>query len=144
MTLLMMVLSTIGQPVDEFSAGAAPSHPIVEWISEAGWIGVVQIFVMAAVIAPIVEEIMFRGVLYRHLRDATGRRRLVISVLFSGGISSFVFAAIHPQGIFGIPVLMSLAIGFCLAREWRGSLIAPMTMHAINNGLVTSMLVFTM
>ena len=31
---------------------------------------------------------------------------------------------------------MTLALAFCLVREWRGSLIAPITMHAINNGVL--------
>ena len=39
-------------------------------------------------------------------------------------------------------VLMGIAIAIALAREWRGSLIAPMVMHGINNGLaMTALLV---
>ena len=49
-------------------------------------------------------------------------------------------AGVHPQGIIGIPLLTMLALGFCLVREWRDSLIAPMIMHAINNGCVAVLL----
>jgi membrane protease YdiL (CAAX protease family) len=125
---------------DEFSTPNSPSHPIVESIGDGAWLVWLKMFFVASIVAPIVEEIMFRGVLYRHLRDATVKWRVATSVLLSGGVSSLVFAIIHPQGIFGVPVLMSLAFTFCLAREWRGSLIAPITMHAINNGSVTLML----
>ena len=38
-------------------------------------------------------------------------------------------------------MLATLAIGFSLAREWRGSLIAPMVMHAINNTTITCLLI---
>ena len=38
---------------------------------------------------------------------------------------------------------MALAIAFCLAREWRRSLVAPMIAHGINNGVITLMLLLT-
>jgi membrane protease YdiL (CAAX protease family) len=47
---------------------------------------------------------------------------------------------IHPQGLLAVPALMSLAIAFSLAREWRGSLIAPMVMHGVSNGAVMALL----
>ncbi len=119
-----------------------PNHPILEWIAQADLRKTVLILLLACVAAPIVEETMFRGVLYRQLRDATARTRIWASVLFSGAVNSFIFAVIHPQGIFAVPPLMALAFGFSLAREWRGSLIAPMTMHALNNGAVTMLMVF--
>jgi membrane protease YdiL (CAAX protease family) len=50
---------------------------------------------------------------------------------------SFVFAVIHPQGILGVPMLMTLALGFTVARELRGSLVGAMAAHGLNNGLVT-------
>jgi membrane protease YdiL (CAAX protease family) len=45
-----------------------------------------------------------------------------------------LFASIHPQGILGLPALGGLATLFCLLRETRNSLIAPMTAHAMVNG----------
>jgi membrane protease YdiL (CAAX protease family) len=35
-----------------------------------------------------------------------------------------------------IPALSGLAFGFALIREWRGSLIASMTAHAVHNGIL--------
>ena len=85
---------------------------------------------------------MFRGVLYRHLRDATRRWGTVASILVGTLINSFVFAIIHPQGWVAVPALMSLAINFSLMREWRGTLIPAMILHAIQNGLVFGLLMF--
>jgi membrane protease YdiL (CAAX protease family) len=85
---------------------------------------------------------MFRGVFYRHLREATRRGGLAASLLVSGLVNSFLFAAVHPQGLLAVPVLMALALGFTLAREWRGSLLAGMVAHGLNNGLV-ALLMFT-
>lgn len=119
-----------------------PSHPIVEWVMRGGRWGRLQMVLLASVIAPLVEETMFRGVLYRHLRDATGgRMSFAFSVLFSGAAVSFVFAVIHPQGWVAIPALMSLAFAFTLAREWRGTLLPAIIAHGLNNGLLMWLLI---
>jgi membrane protease YdiL (CAAX protease family) len=116
-------------------------HPIVRDIVQSDWWGRFQVFLVASVVAPIVEETMFRGVLYRHLRESTSRAGRPASVGLSALAVSFVFAVIHPQGWFGVPPLMGLAFVFCLAREWRGTLIAPMVAHAIQNTIITVLVI---
>ena len=118
-------------------------HPIVFEVTHAGWGSWLQILFVASVMAPLVEETMFRGVLYRHLREATGRLRHGASVVLSALAASFVFAALHPQGVAAIPLLMALAFGFTAAREWRGSLLASMTIHALNNAIALLLLILT-
>lgn len=116
-----------------------PNHPIGGVaLTRSVWMWV-QVFLVACVGAPVVEEIMFRGVLYRHLREACQVWGSAPGIALSAIVSSFVFAVIHPQGWLGVPVLMALALAFALAREWRGSLVSPMIAHGINNGI--SMLV---
>jgi membrane protease YdiL (CAAX protease family) len=83
---------------------------------------------------------MFRGVLYRHLRDSTRPLRPWQSVLVSALLVSFLFAVIHPQGFLGVPPLMALALAFTLMREWRGTLLPPMIAHGVNNGVATLLL----
>ena len=128
----------------EFGSGPTGGHPIQEDIATGDLSAWFLVFITAVVVAPIVEETMFRGVLYRHLRDRSGHHGRRFSVLVAALVNGLIFASIHPQGLIGIPMLTTLAIGFSLVREWRGSLIAPMTMHAINNGLVTGMLFLLM
>jgi membrane protease YdiL (CAAX protease family) len=117
----------------------APSHPIVFELAKGDPLVLATVIFLACVAAPIIEETMFRGVLYRHLRGATASTRRWISVAFSAALNSFVFAAIHPQGVVAIPVLGTLAVAFSLVREWRESLIAPMVMHAMNNTIMVVM-----
>jgi membrane protease YdiL (CAAX protease family) len=88
-----------------------------------------------------VEETMFRGVLYRHLREATAGRSRWRSVVISALVAAFIFAALHSQGLLGILPLMALACGFTAAREWRASLVPSMTVHALHNGMLTMMLI---
>ena len=96
---------------------------------------------MAAIVAPILEEIVFRGVLYRQLRTATGRWGIVSSVACSLLVVSLVFAAIHPQGLMAVPALAAIAVGLGMMREWRGSLLAPMVMHGCSNAVVVTLMV---
>ena len=116
------------------------SHPIVEMVAKGDWLIKLQVLFLASIVAPIVEEIMFRGVLYRHLRDTTGQLGFALSLFLSGTVTSFIFAVVHPQDPLAFPALMALAYGFTLAREWRGTLIPGMVMHGLHNGLLMLLL----
>jgi membrane protease YdiL (CAAX protease family) len=121
---------------DDLVAPSVPSHPIMLPVIQGDWWVRLQVLFLASVVAPIVEEIMFRGVLYRHLRELTHRRHWWLSVFCSALLSSFLFAVIHPQGMLAVPMLMALAITFSLTREWRGTLIPCMVAHSLNNAVV--------
>lgn len=121
----------------------APSHPVVEMIGSAGAVEVFVLLLLASVVAPIVEETMFRGFLYGHLRGTVAPRIRAASMIVAALVSSVVFAVIHPQGVLFVPALAGLAVGFCIHREIRGSLIAPIVAHGINNA-VTLMLALTL
>jgi membrane protease YdiL (CAAX protease family) len=130
------------RPERHFSPIEQPSHPIVEWLQHPDWSLLAQVALVACVMAPLVEETMFRGALYRHLRNATERRLgRVGSFLVSAVLVSFLFAVIHPQGLVAVPALMGLALGLTVLREWRGSLLPSMMVHGIHNGLTTFVLV---
>ncbi|MFO0826908.1 MAG: CPBP family intramembrane glutamic endopeptidase [Phycisphaerales bacterium] len=124
------------------------THPAIERISKSGPLGLANLFFLACVAAPIVEETMFRGVLYRHLRDVTGPNEgsgfgrgvlTALSVAVSAVISSAIFASIHPQGLVFAPVLAGLACGFCLVREWRGSIVPGAVAHGVANFVTLSL-----
>ena len=92
-------------------------------LRSADWKARLEIFILACVVAPVVEETMFRGVLHRHLREATSRLGRGRSIFLSATLVGFVFAVIHPQGWLAVPALMAPAYAFTIAREWRGSLL---------------------
>jgi membrane protease YdiL (CAAX protease family) len=140
---LMRLDAVLRGPEGPFEPPRGPTHPATDWVLRGGWPGLIGTFFAAAVAAPIVEETMFRGVLYRHLREATGRWGRVAATLASAVVVSFVFAAIHPQGWLGVPPLMALALAFSLAREWRGWLPAPMVAHGLHNAALLALLLLT-
>ena len=107
------------------SSGAHPVVPMLLGGSDSHL--VLAVALLAVLIAPIVEEIMFRGALYGWLR---ARLPAWSSVL----ISSACFAVMHPQGAIGLVPLGMIGILLAILREWRGSLLAPMVAHACFNG----------
>ena len=146
-TLLLVAIQTMLISMgdgDPFHGTAGGSHPIIVEVANGGIGMKIGLLLLAAVAAPVVEEIMFRGVLYRQLRMSSSWMSHFIGVVFSIGLTSFVFAAIHPQGWIGIPALMSIAVGMNMLREYRGSLIAPMVIHATSNGIVMTMMMIFM
>lgn len=112
--------------------GDFPSHPIVDVFAGDAWAKFGAIM-LAVVWAPITEELTFRGLLFPGL---SAWMRWTLGIL----LSAFVFAVIHPQGWAGVPAIMALAATFSLLRMWRRSLIAPMTAHALNNGIMCVMM----
>jgi membrane protease YdiL (CAAX protease family) len=139
--VLMMIQAALAGPVPTFAPAGGPAHPIITDLAQGHWWAKAQVLFVAVVAAPIVEETMFRGVLYRHLRDASARIGIVLSIVLSTFINTFVFAVIHPQGWVAMPALMALACGFTLMREWRGTVVPSMIMHAINNAVVMTFLI---
>ena len=82
--------------------------------------------------APIVEELMFRGVLYPALKGPWGK---IGGALLSGA----VFAVVHPTIPNGFLPIMLLGVVFALTYERRGSLLPNIVMHGIHNGLILLM-----
>lgn len=113
-------------------APAAPTHPVMEEIGR-GWVGTLEIYLRACVWAPLSEETLFRGMLFSHLR----RRHQFI---FSAMTVALIFAAIHPQGWVAIPMLSLIALVLATIREWRGSILAPVAAHALNNFIAVTLI----
>jgi len=80
----------------------------------------------AVIIAPICEELLFRGLIYGTLKRFGER-------IFAALASSLLFALIHGH-VPSILPLTILALGFCIAYERTGCLWVPIAMHAMFNG----------
>jgi len=123
-----ILVKVFGQPV---------SHPIVEEAAGASAGRLVAVFLSACVWAPVAEETMFRGAFYRYLRSRTE------TALAAAGVG-VLFGLVHPQGLAAVPALAMIGAGFALLRQWRGSLVAPMTAHALHNGVLVTFAVTAM
>lgn len=93
------------------------------------------VLVMAVAVAPVAEEVIFRGYLY-----PVGKSRF--GAFLSMVATSFLFAVLHGH-LASIPALFTLAMCLALAYEKTGSLLVPMIMHAIFNTVsVTAIMLF--
>ena len=93
----------------------------------------IMFFVIGGLVAPLAEEIFFRGVIYGFLRD---QLRSVIrqwSVPAALIISTGLFVSAH-QGGSGIPLPQLVGgVVFCAAYEIEKSLVTPFMIHSLGN-----------
>lgn len=91
-------------------------------------------FLYPALIWPVVEEILFRGLLQGELRRHLGNAGIG-PLTHANLVTSLVFSALHfihhPPGWAAAVFLPSLLFG--LARERSGTLLAPIVLHAFYN-----------
>ncbi len=108
-----------------------PPNPVILWVAALqNPLDKIALLAEAALAAPIVEEMMFRGLLYPALRERVG---------VAGGIalSAAVFALVHPTLPGGFLPIWVLGAAFALAYERSGgSLLPSILMHGMNNGLL--------
>ncbi len=86
----------------------------------------------AVLVAPVAEELIFRGFLY-------GVAKRYFGTGFALAFSSLLFAAVHLHAP-TFPALTILGICLVLAYEATGSLLVPMAMHACFNAFSLSAL----
>ena len=86
----------------------------------------VTMILFAVVIAPLVEEYFFRGIMQAGLRNHIGPGLAIVCI-------ALLFSLLHGN-VVDRPALfaMSLLLGYIYERT--GNLAAPVTMHALNNG----------
>jgi membrane protease YdiL (CAAX protease family) len=92
------------------------------------------VILMAVVVAPVAEEVIFRGYFYGVIRRYGGRIPAIL-------VSSLLFAAIHVH-LPSAPGLFLLAVILCLLYERTGSLWGNITMHAAFNASTIITLIF--
>jgi membrane protease YdiL (CAAX protease family) len=88
---------------------------------------VVAVFITAAVVAPVVEELFFRGFFYPTLKRYLGPAVAALLV-------SALFALVHAN-VSSMLGLFGLALCLTVAYEWSGSLLVSMAMHSFFNTL---------
>jgi len=88
----------------------------------------VLLVVVAVVVAPVVEEVLFRGLFQTTIRSYVQRPWPAIV------LTAMLFAAIHEDQSHW-PSLFVLALGLGYAYEKSGSLLRPIFMHAMFNGI---------
>ncbi len=98
--------------------------------TEAGIFGLVLVIVSSCVVAPLAEEILYRGVLHRSLSNRMG-------ALAAAVISSVVFASLHFYDIYGLASVATFGFICALTYQSTGSLINVIALHMLYNASIT-------
>lgn len=93
----------------------------------AGGFEYIVAFLLLVVIAPLFEELLFRGYLFGRIRTKNG-------FWLSAIVTSLTFAALHGQVNVGIDVFI-LSLFLCYLRERFDSVWPGVLVHAFKNGL---------
>jgi membrane protease YdiL (CAAX protease family) len=112
-----------------------------------------RIFSRITIIAPVVEEVVFRGYLQEKIRDvqtfllgnaANGTISKIVRVVIQALV--FAFCHFHPlQGLSNVPILMgTFLFGFYagMQKEKKGTLWTNMTIHGSINTIVCLRVIF--
>jgi membrane protease YdiL (CAAX protease family) len=125
-----LVLMGIGGLAFSIGASVITLYPLVQLDSEfatdlfeeVSLGGSLSAFVVLVILAPLIEEILFRGLLFTRLTKKWGMIRAMI-------VSSLVFGLLHlnPIGAFVFGIVT------CVLYMRTRTLLVPMALHALNN-----------
>jgi membrane protease YdiL (CAAX protease family) len=104
-----------------------PSTPTPSFLVAKGMSEILLAFVLVTVVA-LAEETIFRGYLILRFKDVTAST--VVAVL----LSAVVFSLGHGyEGTAGVVTIGTMGAVFALVYLWRKSLVAPITMHFLQD-----------
>lgn len=92
-------------------------------------------FIVLVVVAPIFEEIIFRGWLYGGIRKMlSGKMAEIAGIILANFLVSLLFGIVHMQWNVGVNVF-ALSVVLCALREITGTIHAGIITHMIKNGV---------
>jgi membrane protease YdiL (CAAX protease family) len=120
MLLFNILLQTLGQDIG--------MQDVAKVLAEDGT-GISRCYMifMAIGLAPVAEELFFRGLLLPTIARKWGLSRAIL-------VTSILFAAVHPH----LPALVPLfvvSIFLCVAYAYTNSIVVPIVMHMLFNGV---------
>jgi len=95
-------------------------------------VALVAVALVGVLVAPVGEEVLFRGFIQGALREACGARAALVG-------TAALFAAIH-FNLFAFPALLVLGLVLGYLYDRAQSLVGPIVLHALYNGTVLAAL----
>ena len=94
---------------------------------------IILFYIIGGLIAPIAEEIFFRGVIYGYIKGVLFTKMNKWSIPAALIVSTYLFVIAHQTNA-GIPLPQLVGgIVFCLSYEINKSLMTPILIHSIGN-----------
>ncbi|HLO98553.1 MAG TPA: type II CAAX endopeptidase family protein [Fimbriimonas sp.] len=125
---VMLVVMGITAAISQYLPNS--THPAAEQLlANPSPTTILKVLFMAAVLAPLWEEVLFRGFLFPAFSTLTK------NPIYGALLSSVCFAAIHPQGLLGVIPLATIAMMLCAVTYQTRSLIPGMIFHSVHNAV---------
>jgi hypothetical protein len=122
--LVGAVTAALGYPIVE--------QPWIETITRFGGVAPLAILVLVAVLlAPLGEELFYRGWVFPYLEDA--------GAPLAYGASAVLFAAVHLHPP-ALPAYLLYGLSLAVLYRWSDSLWTPILAHATNNSVGIALL----
>lgn len=111
-----------------FGDRAMPANPLEPIARSPNRVDSLGLLIMAISVAPIAEEVFFRGMFYNALRQ---RLHLIITA----PVQAIVFGVLHPFGLVGSSAVAIYGLAFALVYEWRKTLLTAVLLHVLVNAV---------
>jgi membrane protease YdiL (CAAX protease family) len=132
LVIWLAVMTTVNMVLVQFDAGEELF--MEQFLNNPHWL----MLVAASLLAPMLEELLFRGYLYKAFRPT--RLGMSGTLLLTSACFSLMHAAQYSW--YGVAQIFCLALVLGLARERSGSILTPIAIHTTQNTLA-SLLVLT-
>jgi len=126
--LIVIKIFTLIYAATASALGLEPPPELAENIPRlfgTGYTGLIFAVVITVFIAPVAEELVFRGFLYPAFRKRLGMKWAVF-------LSAVVFALFHPSVWLILPIVL-IGVILAILFERLGSLGPPIILHSFNN-----------
>lgn len=117
---------TVYHALKSFTPG---EHLVTLSYWEEGVPGLFYALFASVILAPLAEEVAFRGVLFQSYL-----RRFGFGIAM--GLSTLLFVVVHNYGIYGSFSVAFFGLGACALYRTTGSLWTAIIFHAVSNGLI--------
>lgn len=124
--LALWLLSILVNLVNIATFGPSPQALVLTFSGHEGAAAIAIDLLAGAVVAPVAEETLYRGVLFAGLAQ-----RLPFAL--AAGVSGAVFAVVHGLGV-ALPIF-ALAVGLAWVYARTGTLWAPIVTHGLVNAI---------
>ncbi|MBU3759344.1 MAG: CPBP family intramembrane metalloprotease [Candidatus Omnitrophica bacterium] len=114
----------------QFFSYQPPAHPLVDIFIEEEQKNpglILYSVILATTVAPVLEEVFFRGFCYKIFKARLGQRAGMF-------LSAMLFGLVHGNPFAFLPIFI-LGLGLAYVYEKRGSMTAPVTLHLVHNSV---------
>jgi len=121
--IMSVVVSVLAQVFGGTVSRGSPLAPLGRSFNRFEWSAFMM---MALCIAPVAEEVFFRGMLYNMLRQR-------LHTVVAAPLQAVAFGLIHPFGLADSAAVALVGLSCALLYEWRRTLLAPVLLHSMVN-----------